>query len=895
MHVGPEHAARGARRTFHPILAGMVLGLLIVVGLLASNVPQPWLTETLGIGSMSNAPNRANQSSPALGSVRAEVGEIAPASSITPAAIDARGVDAMARARAQFARWLAHVSEPWGLLPVLLGLALACPLVLLPFGLKAGSPVLWRRLPWARGCDGIVPLRQAGGRSDVGTEAVRFASMLEAGFPVLQGVVLTPDFISRWQAATDEDKARLVRTIVRAAGAGPYVVRGAGRASTALRDRSISGVAGDELGAAIDEVFASLDNDRARQHPVGTAKEAVIVQRMVAGVYGGVLVTQAPDAPGLMLLEMTDEGPFDVVSGRVTPKSYRFGRRTGQPVETADCPFDPSPLIAFGRGLEERFGGPQYIEWAWDGRKLWLVQCRDVGAELTSSAPSIVREWDRALMLADDGSAGTGETLARNARCKALPQPTPATLSLIERLHAHGSSVDLACRELGLRYNVTEEAPALFPTVFGQLYCNVAEARRRQPKLTRRDRWRIRRRGPALARRVRDDVLPRLKLRLRSAAMSDFDALPTSEHVRVIGEIVERLVVRTHVEADVVSIAAEVIVSEARQALWSGGHDPADWLAPQGEPRHEGPVALSSILEHRNLLDYALAVPRVVEDISLLRARQVLPKGRAPVVKPDESGSDSALPRRIAKLVANARLLQRLRNDVRLAVKGELALLRKALLALDRRFGLRNGIFLLSLDEIMALSEADRERLRRLVSIREAERATIASAALLPDALSVASLEMASWSGRDPADYMGGRSGSWCFGTRVAGLRRAGGRACVVDEAAAAAGAPLSELMPGDVLVAPFVHEAWLGEVLKASGVILGGGGWLSHTATIARERNIALIVGVSRLADIPDGSHVTLELDGSIRVEGPTARSIAAQPALAQAGRIAFVEVRQT
>jgi phosphohistidine swiveling domain-containing protein len=110
-----------------------------------------------------------------------------------------------------------------------------------------------------------------------------------------------------------------------------------------------------------------------------------------------------------------------------------------------------------------------------------------------------------------------------------------------------------------------------------------------------------------------------------------------------------------------------------------------------------------------------------------------------------------------------------------------------------------------------------------------------------------------------------------------------------VDEAAARAGRALAQLMPGDVLVAPFVHPAWFEDVRRASGVITRGGGWLSKIAIHARERNIAMIVGVRRWAEIPDGAHVTLELDGSIKVDAaPVAPRVAEVRALAQSeGRL--------
>ena len=202
----------------------------------------------------------------------------------------------------------------------------------------------------------------------------------------------------------------------------------------------------------------------------------------------------------------------------------------------------------------------------------------------------------------------------------------------------------------------------------------------------------------------------------------------------------------------------------------------------------------------------------------------------------------------------------------------EVDLLRKALLAVDRRFDLENGVFLLSLEEIMGLSNADRERVSGRVTVRRTHRASIALAGTLPERLSLSVLESALWLEGNLTETGGGRTERPCFGVRVSGGRRVGGRTCVVDEASALAGEPLSRLMPGDVLVAPFIHEAWLSDIVRASGVILSEGGWLCEAAIVARQRNIAMMVDVTRWGDIPDGGYVTLELDGSIRIDAPPA-----------------------
>ena len=492
--------------------------------------------------------------------------------------------------------------------------------------------------------------------------------------------------------------------------------------------------------------------------------------------------------------------------------------------------------------------------------------------------PAIRGEWERVLSLVGGGAESTDETLVRGSMCESLPRPTPATLSLIEALHASGGGVDLACRALGLRYEVEEDAPPLFPSLFGQLYYNVAEAHRRLPRLTWLDRRRIRRRAATLEQRMRHGVLPRLAARHIATATLTFDGLSTGRLMREIRVIFERFVTEISVETEIAAMVAEVLVDDARRALTASGHDPVKWFGQIDEMHDDRAETLRSAFARRRLLDYALATPRSSNEAKSLDDMPYIFR-RASASRNAAAGDDSTLSRRTARVIAAARSARRLSEDVRRAAMREIDLLRKALLAVDRRFDLENGVFLLSLEEIMTLSNVDRERAGRLVTARQSQRASVALAGTLPERLSLSVVESACWLKGNLHEAHGGHAEKLCFGVRVAGARRVGGRVCVVDEAAALVGAPLSGLLPGDVLVAPFIHEAWLSEIVRASGVVLSGGGWLCDAAFVARERNIAMTVDVARWGDIPDGGYVTLELDGSIRIEAPCAPSTRGMP----------------
>ena len=74
------------------------------------------------------------------------------------------------------------------------------------------------------------------------------------------------------------------------------------------------------------------------------------------------------------------------------------------------------------------------------------------------------------------------------------------------------------------------------------------------------------------------------------------------------------------------------------------------------------------------------------------------------------------------------------------------------------------------------------------------------------------------------------------------------------------------------------LHPAWLPYVLRSGGVVSETGGWLSHMAIVARERDVAMIVGATGLERIPQRADLRLHLDGRIEI----ARETATPPPLA-------------
>ncbi len=103
---------------------------------------------------------------------------------------------------------------------------------------------------------------------------------------------------------------------------------------------------------------------------------AVVVMRLVDARLAGVVFTLDPGGePASVRLEAVEGFGEKLVSGEVTPATYvipRLGRRDGLTDPVLDEAVDMALQV------EEWFGQPQDVEWAYDGEQLYLVQARPI-------------------------------------------------------------------------------------------------------------------------------------------------------------------------------------------------------------------------------------------------------------------------------------------------------------------------------------------------------------------------------------------------------------------------------------------------------------------------------------------------------------------------------------
>jgi phosphohistidine swiveling domain-containing protein len=347
---------------------------------------------------------------------------------------------------------------------------------------------------------------------------VSLGLMARAGLPVPPGFCITTSAHIRARASStdqpsrpDEDLRGQILQAYQALGGGRVAVRSSATdedgtaTSFAGQQETFLGVEGeDAVCDALAGCWASLDSGRARAYreQVGLAADgsamAVVVQRLVEAEVAGVLFTRDPlDPEGEGMLVEASWGLGDsVVSGRVTPDRFHLDRATGAVRErhlgaktTETTPTGPHTVSAdrqeafcldeeqlarlaeLGRAVEELFGGPRDVEWAWADGQFWLLQARPITA-ITAAEREEVRQEEIASLRARAEPAGT--VWARFNLCEVLPEPTPMTWAIVRRLLAGRGGFGAMYRDLGFKPHPSLDEEGVYDLVAGQPYCNLS-------------------------------------------------------------------------------------------------------------------------------------------------------------------------------------------------------------------------------------------------------------------------------------------------------------------------------------------------------------------------------------------------------------------------------------
>lgn len=354
----------------------------------------------------------------------------------------------------------------------------------------------------------------------VGGKGLNLGRTVRAGLPVPGAFVVTTQAYRRLAdrgARADPGFVRAVLGAYETLGAGAVAVRSSATAEDAAdtsfagQQETILGVrGGDALLDAIERCWRSLFTARAvayraKQNIDGDALAmAVVVQKLVPAEAAGVLFTRDPlDLEGRRMLAESAWGLGEVVvSGRVQPDRFALDHDTGtvlsrtlgsKAVRVIGGAEEHVPanlqrqfsltdaaladLAELGRKVEAFYGDARDIEWAYADGRFALLQARPI-----TVAGAAEREQVRRAVIADlrAKAAPKGTAWVRYNLSEVLPEPTPMTWAVVQRLLAADGGFGAMNRDLGARPDPALGSLSAFDLVAGRPMANLARLPRMQ-------------------------------------------------------------------------------------------------------------------------------------------------------------------------------------------------------------------------------------------------------------------------------------------------------------------------------------------------------------------------------------------------------------------------------
>ena len=692
---------------------------------------------------------------------------------------------------------------------------------------------------------GLVPLGKSKLLTGAGNKALRLSMLLENGAPVPSGVVLDDRFLDWFVRADGTAREKMVQKIVKMSDGEPFAVRSSASAEDGA-SQSFAGVYESELhvrseilATAIDRIYQSFEAERVASYAEVRGNRAnILIQKLVPAEFAGVLFTCDPDAPGMMLGEYAAGHADDLVSGRVTPKEFHMPR--SGPLSACEVlPFDGAELYRLACIAEEIFGAPQDIEWTSENGRIWIVQSRDITTLNSGTADDKVRRqaWTDIIRRFNDQPANQ-TVLEMDEMTEVLPRPTPLSLSYMQEIWAPGGSVDLACRSFGLSYDVSEQDRSQLVTVFGRLYVDTGVRDRSAVRLSASAMRRLEKDADTLVREFEDGFLPGFLDRIARWEAQDFTKLPHSVLLEELEEIHDSFIHDTHCEVERINIAASCFARSSelagKESANSGGYLRS--ISPSGLYQEAVTRGLDNPktwvrdeMAHRAVFDYELSEPRYGEIPTALN--RIL-DGLAALPAPAGKSADVE-PNRFVKF-------QNLKEEAKHQALKHLAVLRRALLALDTQLGSDGLVFYLRFAEILGETFTP-ENLEERATQRRNDARILNACTLLPPRMTRLQLEQASCANLNQEGDAAANRGKW-----VSGQGPVSGRVFIASLHDAEVGSELEGFDTGDILVCPMIHPSWLPHVISAAAVVSEVGGALSHMAIIARENRVPMLVGVA-------------------------------------------------
>ncbi|MEN9504726.1 MAG: hypothetical protein RI958_652, partial [Actinomycetota bacterium] len=667
----------------------------------------------------------------------------------------------------------------------------------------------------------------------------------------------------------------------------------------------------DAIERAVLGVFASLFHPAPRAYRAALGVDsrgiamAAVMMAMVEARRAGVLFTIDPTVvEPTMRIEVVDGLGESLVSGRRTPQVHQIPR-SGDVASAvgSDSSLEQSLLAVLDAGLEieRRAGGPQDIEWAWDGSTLWIVQARPVTArrralddpfstdgfdddpdelhdvELTTEGigemlPDVLAPlvWQLASFVAEEGfrimldrlggdlgEAADPHWLVRRVRGRAALD--------VGRLSAAMAPIPGAARRVRAAYFGDEHAPS-----------DAAGSPRRRIV----ERWeatRHRRRAEVARRRATFDA--EVVLRAVSAIAEAVDAHAASadqllaRHLELVALSARAMAAELTVSADAGAIHAALRTVLAR---YLSSEDAAHWADRVTVPPPLPPALPSSsasVFAGPTWLELGIAPTTRRPDHDAVSMLADLETHLESAARWPAPGLRRRLIRRRVEHLAQRARRQFARRE---STKAALLVLGGEVRSLHLEFGRRlvdAGVLLDPLDvDLLTVEE-----LRSCLLPSGATRVGVPSLQAIDRRRRVLQRQQAGsalpsqWRGMPPDEPAVARSSGAVF----TGWAVSGGR--FIGRARRVTG-PEGPIGRDEVLVASATDPSWSPILLRCGAMVLERGGPLSHAAILAREFGLPAVCNLPGAVAALDGRLVLVDGDlGTVAlldVDGTDGRS---------------------
>jgi phosphohistidine swiveling domain-containing protein len=706
--------------------------------------------------------------------------------------------------------------------------------------------------------------------AEVGGKAAGLGELIAVGARVPDGVVLT----AAAAEMTANEREPLVRAAALELGAGPFAVRSSGvaedgaEASFAGMYETVLNVSADQLAVATDRSISSAGTARVATYAPainGTdGRLAVIIQRMVAPVGAGVVLTADPITGdrGTTVISAVRGIGDRLVSGEAIGDEWVVIGGDAIPRRQPEHAIDRRQVIQVAseaRRIAAARGAPQDIEWAIDGGgTLWILQARPMTA-----LPRDV-SWD-------PPARGTFTRTFRFGEWISEPV-TPLFESWLltameERLHS------LLAELLGERdprpyhvvvngwyyYSVNWLSPGVqMRNLPGMLWRLIRYPRRIAGLFPATVRHSV----PPLERDWREDILPRYRAAV-AAAEARVRSVPATELPGLIDELADLAGEYFTSIAALAGGAFKIEINLAgfyrRHLAGSLGGSHLPLVAGFAPPADAGPHAVVS-------LDWWHA-PSPLAETAASAAKQ-----HAAVVETRRAAEEAAFqalassPRRLRafrKLLADAQHLAELREEQVPSLTIAWPVMRRAVLRIGEALVARgvtadpDDVFFLTRDEV--LSALNGTSLAATVDVVERRARREEQGALMAPLMVGRMTRMMTWLWDKMPRLVGAVRSETAL---VSGTPASPGRATGVVRVVRGP-RDFDQLQSGEILVAPLTAPAWTPLFTRAAGIVTDVGSLASHASIIAREYGIPAVVGCGdATARLATGMRVTV--DGS-------------------------------